>query len=138
MSRIETRNNPANITQANQTGSASKTSKLNETASKQAVQQFSNIREKFKGNQKIGSKKSKRIVAASDISETDLQPLSGKNRDQMMGELSRILVSILAHDEINGEDDTSQLCKMMLNEHVRRLSMISGTEVVSDGLKGSA
>lgn len=137
MSRIETRNNP-NVVQPNQAGGAEKSSKLNEAASKQAVKQFANIREKFKGNQKITSKKSKRVVAASDVEETDLQPLAGKNRDQMMAELSQILVSILAHDEMTGEDDTSKLCKMMLNEHVRRLSMITGTEVVSDGLKGSA
>lgn len=137
MSRVDTRNN-TNIIQSNQAGGVDKGSKLNEAASKQAVRQFTNIREKFKGNQSITSKKTKRVVAASDIEETDLQPLAGKNRDQMMAELSQILVSILAHDEMTGEDDTSKLCKMMLNEHVRRLSMITGTEVVSDGLKGSA
>lgn len=137
MSRIETKNNTA-INQTPVQGGVAGGNKLNETVSKQAIQQFSNIREKFNGNKKVASKKSKRIVAATDISETDLQPLAGKNRDQMMGDLSRILVSLMDYDSAGGEDDTSKLCKMMLNEHVRRLSLISGTEVVSDGLKGSA
>ncbi len=138
MSRIETRNNP-NITQTTPSGDAVKNSKLiNNAATPQAVQRFTKIRDKFVGNKKIAIKKTKRLVAASDIEEVDLQPLSGKNRDEMMGDLSRILVSLTTYEQSRGTDETSQLCKMMLSEHVRRLSLISGTEVVSDGLKGSA
>jgi len=137
MSRIETRNNPA-VTQVPQNGDVAKTANLNNAATPQAVQRFSNIREKFSGKEKIASKKSKRIAFASDIAETDLQPLSGKNRDQMMAELSRILVSILHYEEAQGEDETSQLFKVMINEHVRRLSLVTVTQVNSDGLKGSA
>lgn len=137
MSRIETKHNTA-ITQAPQNGDLAKSSKLNNAATPLAIQRFTNIREKFEGKQKISSKKSKRIVFASDIAETDLQPLSGKNRDQMMAELSRILVSIVQYDEARGEDETSQLFKVMVNEHVRRLSLITATEVNSDGLRGSA
>jgi len=137
MSRIETRNNTS-IIQPPVPGGVKGNSNLNNTATPQAIKQFTNIRSKFSGNKKLTSKKAKKLVAASDVSETDLQPLSGKNRDQMMGDLSRILVAIHSYDDAKGEDDTSQLCKVMLNEHLRRLSMIAGTEVVSDGLKGSA
>ena len=137
MSRIETRNNPV-ITPSPNTGNVAGNSKLDNAATPQAIKRFSNIREKFSGNNKVATKKAKKLVAASDIAETDLQPLAGKNRDQMMGDLSRILLAIHSYDETKGEDETSQLCKMMLNEHVRRLSMIEGTEIVSDGLKGNA
>lgn len=137
MSRIETKNNAA-ITQNPNSGDVSVNSKLANAATPQAIKHFTNIRSKFSGNKKLSSKKSKKLVAASDIAETDLQPLAGKNRDQMMGDLSRILVAIQSYDDAKGEDETSQLCKMMLNEHVRRLSMITGTQVMSDGLKGNA
>ncbi len=137
MSRIETKNNAA-ITQNPNLGAATGNSKLTNTATPQAVKHFANIRSKYSRNKKLGSKKSKKLVAASDIAETDLQPLAGKNRDQMIGDLSRILMAIQSYDNAKGEDETSQLCKMMLNEHVRRLSMIKGTQVMSDGLKGSA
>ncbi len=137
MSRIETKNNTA-IVQNPNSGDVKGSSKLNNAATPHAIKQFTNIRSKFSGNKKLTSKKSKKLVAASDIAETDLQPLAGKNRDQMMGDLSRILVAIQSYDDAKGEDETSQLCKMMLNEHVRRLAMITGTQVESDGLKGSA
>ena len=137
MSRIETRNNSAvspNHNQVDVKGNA----KLNNAATPQAIKQFANIHSKFSKSKKLVSKKAKKLVRASDIAETDLQPLSGKNRDQMMGDLSRILVAITSYDDAKGEDETSQLCKVMLNEHIRRLSMIAGTEIISDGLKGSA
>ena len=137
MSRIETKNNTA-ITQLPGSGDVKGNSQLTNAATPQAIKQFTNIRSKFSSKKKLTSKKAKKLVAASDIAETDLQPLSGKNRDQMMGDLSRILVAISSYDEAKGEDETSQLCKMMLSEHVRRLSMIAGTEIVSDGLKGTA
>lgn len=137
MSRIETRNNAAvspNSSQVDVKGNA----KLNNAATPQAIKQFTNIRSKFSGSKKLAGKKAKKLVAASDIAETDLQPLTGKNRDQMMGDLSRILVAITSYDDAKGEDETSQLCKLMLNEHIRRLAMIAGTEIMSDGLKGNA
>lgn len=137
MSRIETRNNAAvspNSNQVDVKGNA----KLNNAATPQAIKQFTNIRSKFSGSKKLAGKKAKKLVAASDIAETDLQPLTGKNRDQMMGDLSRILVAITSYDDAKGEDETSQLCKLMLNEHIRRLAMIAGTEIMSDGLKGNA
>ena len=137
MSRIETRNNNAISPNHNQVD-VKGNSKLNNAATPQAIKQFTNIRSKFSGSKKLTTKKAKKLVAASDIAETDLQPLSGKNRDQMMGDLSRILVAITSYDNAKGEDETSQLCKVMLNEHIRRLTMIAGTEIVSDGLKGSA
>jgi len=137
MSRIETRNNAA-ISPNNNQVDVKGNSKLNNAATPQAVKQFANIRSKFSGSKKLISKKAKKLVAASDIAETDLQPLSGKNRDQMMGDLSRILIAINSYDDAKGEDETSQLCKIMLNEHIRRLAMIAGTEIISDGLKGSA
>lgn len=137
MSRIETRNNTAISTNHNQVD-VKGNSKLNNAVTPQAVKQFANIRSKFSGSKKLTSKKAKKLVAASDIAETDLQPLSGKNRDQMMGDLSRILMAITSYDDAKGEDETSQLCKVMLNEHIRRLAMIAGTEIMSDGLKGSA
>ncbi len=137
MSRIETKNNAAIIQNPN-SGDVSANSKLANAATPQAIKRFSNIRSKFSGNKKLTSKKSKKLVAASDIAETDLQPLAGKNRDQMIADLSRILVAIQSYDDTKGEDETSQLCKMMLNEHVRRLAMITGTQVMSDGLKGNA
>jgi hypothetical protein len=139
MSRIDTRNNTAITQPPIQSGIEGK-SKLNDAATPQAVKRFSNIRSKFSDAKNLITKtrKNKKLVSASDIEETDLQPLSGKNRDQMMGELSRILVAIDTYEDARGEDETSQLCKMMLGEHVRRLSLVSGTEVVSDGLKGSA
>jgi len=137
MSRIETRNNTAVSPNHNQVD-VKGNSKLNNAATPQAVKQFTNIRSKFSDAKKLTSKKAKKLVAASDIAETDLQPLSGKNRDQMMGDLSRILMAITSYDDAKGEDETSQLCKVTLNEHIRRLAMIAGTEIMSDGLKGSA
>jgi len=98
MSRIETRNNTAVVQTPNQ-GDVKSNSKLNNAATPLAIKHFTNIRSKFSDGKKIIAKKAKKLVAASDIAETDLQPLSGKNRDQMMGDLSRILMAINSYDD---------------------------------------
>jgi len=136
MSRIETRNTNSLIN-AQQNAEASRSSVAGAAASS-AARSIWQVQSKLSGNRKIRSKKAKQLVSASDISETDLQPLMGKRRDEMIGDLTRMLVSIHEYDGESGEDETSRLCKMMLGEHVRRLTLIKGTQIVSDGLRGSA
>ena len=87
---------------------------------------------------KTRAKREKKFSSIKDISETDLQPLMGAKREQLIGDLSRILVSIQNFEEQAGEDETSLLCKMMLKEQVRRMLLVKGGQTESDNLRGTA
>ena len=120
------------------TAGLSKNNKADGASSNAAMQRVFQLETKREKNRTIGQKKQKKLNAPSDISETDLQPLTGKNREDVIGELSKILITIQEIEADDGEDETTNLCKMMLSEHIRRLMLVQGTEVVSDGLKGYA
>ncbi len=91
------------------------------------------LRKPKEAPEKINSIAGNKAVLAGDI-----QPLRDRRKDQLIGDISRIISKLDEMDGLDGEDDVSQLCKVMLHEHIRRLNLISGTQTESDTLKGTA
>lgn len=137
MSRIDTKINVA-AAHAQAAEAAAKSDGVASTSNAANAQRIFQVQKKQNKNRKISSGKLRKLHSPSDISETDLQPLMGKKRDDLIAGLSRVLVSIQEYEQEAGEDETSNLCKMMLGEHVRRLTLVQGTQIVSDGLRGNA
>jgi len=91
------------------------------------------LRKPKEAPEKISSVAGNKAVLAGDI-----QPLRNRRKDQLIGDISRIISKLDAMEGMDDGDDVSKLCKVMLHEHVRRLSLISGTQIESDTLKGTA
>ncbi|MEO0327120.1 MAG: hypothetical protein AAF217_00840 [Pseudomonadota bacterium] len=136
MSRIGTGNQAAidrNPTQGLQHATQARPS--NAAVNLGVVQQ---VRSRLADNFKIRTKKTKHLTSATEVADTELQALAGRKRDQMVGELTRLLSTIQKIEEMDGEDETSRLCTIMLREHIRRLLLVDGIQTETDELKGSA
>ncbi|MEM8651231.1 MAG: hypothetical protein AAGF54_11925 [Pseudomonadota bacterium] len=133
MSRIETRTpSSPHLVEASPQTSAAKVGPDSVTGGNWRINQRS-IKDL-----KTRAKREKKFSSIKDISEADLQPLMGAKREQLIGDLSRILVAIQNFEEQAGEDDTSVLCKMMLKEQVRRMLLVKGGQTEADNLRGTA
>lgn len=80
------------------------------------------------GKKKISNLKRMRRAAGlrsvKSIEASDTDGLSGVSNEQMLGDLARILTIMDIEDERTGGDDISQLCRVMLEENARRVSLL--------------
>ena len=136
MSQIDTRHKP--VINGNPTQGLQKSTETRPSNGAAGTSFVRNVRGKLSDSFKIRSTKTSKLTSATQVSEIELQPLAGRKRDQMVGDLTRVLRSIREIESEDGEDETSKLCKIMLQEQIRRLMLIDGTQVEPDELKGSA
>lgn len=80
------------------------------------------------GKKKIAGLKRMRRAASlrsvKSIEAADTDGLSGVSNEQMLGDLARILTIMEIEDERTGGDEVSQLCRVMLEENARRVSLL--------------
>lgn len=136
MSRIETRvqtplqrlDNPVTPAkpEANPAAAASPTRKLTRLRSKNWIKS------------KVDAKRAGALAQLKQVLNSDVQPLRDRRREELITDITRILQTIEQIEGFEGEDETTRLCKIMLNEHARRLLLVQGTQIESDGLKGTA
>lgn len=136
MSRIETR--VQTPLQRSESPSVSKSEESNPVAGSQNARKISRLRERSKSDNKVGSKKSQSLSGLKQVLSSDIQPLRERKRDELISDITRILQTIERIEEVEGEDETTTLCKVMLSEQARRLLLVHGTQIESDGLKGTA
>jgi len=136
VSRIDTGSQPS-INRSPTTGPANKQS-VSSAATPFAVRSNWQIRERTASQQKEKLKKNKRLTSTREVIEADIMPLSGKKRQQMVADITRLIDAINRDEEENGGDSVSDLCKSMLNEHLRRLMILPEFQTDSTGLKGTA
>ena len=68
-----------------------------------------------------GARRTSALAAAKTIEAGDLDGFAGRSSEEMLSDLSRLLVRFEEHDSQSGEDDISVLCRTMLEENIRRL-----------------
>lgn len=136
MSRIETR--VQTPLQRSDSAGVSANSESNPTAANQAARRITRLRPKNWTNSKANSKRSGALAQIKQVLNSDIQPLRDRKREELITDISRILQTIEQIEGFEGEDETTRLCKVMLSEHARRLLLVQGTQIESDGLKGTA
>ena len=80
--------------------------------------------------------KLRKLSGSKEVLASDLTPLRGRKKEQMIGDLARIVAKIEEFEKNDPEDQVAMLCKVMLSEQMRRLSLINGTQVESNNLGG--
>ena len=80
--------------------------------------------------------KLRKLSGTKEILASDVTPLRGRKKDQLIGDLARIIEKIERFEEDDPNDQVALLCKVMLSEQMRRLSLINGTQVESNSLGG--
>ena len=134
MSRIEPRTNLP--IQPHSSSDVSGAKQANNVAGAMRGVPLTRVRKQQLRKPKEGQEKISSVAGNKAVLSGDIQPLRNRRKDQLIGDISRIISKL---DEMQGmDDDVSSLCKIMLHEHVRRLSLISGTPIESDTLKGTA
>lgn len=136
MSRIETRvqtplqlsDSAANVAKPEQ----------NPAAATSSTRRLNRLRSKNWTKSKADTKRSGILAKAKQVLSSDVQPLRDRSREELITDITRILQTIEQIEQIEGEDETTRLCRVMLNEHARRLLLVQGTQIESDGLKGTA
>jgi hypothetical protein len=137
MSRIETRV-PTPLQQTSPAENLQNAAGLGHVAGSAKLKRLRKVPPRNQSQQDIKEKTSEGISQAKQVQSADIAPLRDHRRDQMVGEISQLIGKIETIEDFEGADEVSQLCKMMLQEQMRRLLMISGTQIDSDGLKGTA
>jgi len=136
MSRIEPRTHlPIQTSQVSNPEDVSKSSNV---AGAMRGVPLSRVRKQQLRKPKEAPEKTSAVAGNKAVLAGDIQPLRDRRKDQLIGDISRIISKIDELEEMEGEEDVSKLCKVMLHEHIRRLTLISGTQVEADTLKGTA
>jgi len=136
MSRIETR--VQTPLQRSDSQGVSNGPTANPVAGSQNARRITKSRPRNWGHNKVGSKNSEGLSELKQVLSSDVQPLRDRRREELITDITRILQTIEQIEKLEGEDETTMLCKVMLSEHARRLLLVQGTQIESDGLKGSA
>ena len=136
MSRVDT-GGQSSFNRAQGAGPA-KTAGIKNTVPAQGVTNSWQIQTKTKLARKERTKRGGKLASICEVQDSDIAPLLGKKRQNIIADLTRILAELEHKDELQGEDEVSALCKSMLHEHLRRLVLLPDTEADAEILKGTA
>ncbi|MEL7430520.1 MAG: hypothetical protein AAFN43_11035 [Pseudomonadota bacterium] len=134
MSRIEPRTLPQSQTQPG--GEVPGGRQVGEVAGASRAVSVTRTRRKPARETKELQGKLRKIAGSKEVLASDVTPLRGRRKEQLIGEIARIIEKIERFEEDDPDDKVTLLCKVMLREHMRRLSLVVGTQVESNSLGG--